>query len=196
MATLLSRVATLLNNPEDTPLSLTCTLPRQEATHLSQVATPQPLVATLDRQEATNLPHYQRAAGEADLLGVIHPVHPPLASLPVIPLWPTSTLQAPRTPKPLSRGGMVCPPLTNSRMACTHRQEGPCLKARGWATLASRASPCPASEEHRRPCRGTPRLRHQIPPCPGTEGHQHLCRGTPRVHPPIQRPVTEEGPCL
>lgn len=88
------------------------------------------------------------------------------------------------TPKPLgvtlrllSLAGMVPPSLTNSHMACTHSQEGPCPnpQAQGWGTLVSLCLVTPVHrhpthpwlvmEEHLHPCQGTQRSLHQIPPC-------------------------------
>lgn len=83
--------------------------------------------------------------------------------------------------------GMVPPTLTNSHMACTHSQEGPCpnLKDQRWDTRVSK-------------CLDTP--VHHLPTHPwlDTEEHQHPCRDiltSPHSHRLHPCRLTEEPPC-
>lgn len=86
---------------------------------------------------------------------------------------------------------MVPPPLTNSHMACTHSQEGPCPnpKAQGWASLVSQANLCLVTLKH----------HHPTHPCLVMEEHQHLCQRTQKslhqIHQCQPMEEEEEEPC-
>ncbi|TMS04221.1 Annexin A11 [Larimichthys crocea] len=108
-----------------------------------------------------------------------------LRAVRALQAWGVLLQTHPCTPKslggthlPLSLSGMVPPSLTDSHMACTHSQEGPCpqTKLLVWATLVSLASQCKDIPVHHHPTHQWlvmeehPHLTHQ---CLVMEEHQH-----------------------